>query len=59
MKEKTYWDFSRIPDELRRPGYEEEDVLQADIAKRTWKYRVVRHKVKQYIHWLLSKYNEK
>ena len=54
----TYWDVPRIPDELRKKWFEEEDVLQSDIPKRTWLHKVVRHKVKQYVHELLKKYNK-
>ena len=51
---KHLWDYPNLPPELQK-NTDLEDKLQADVPKRSWKAKVVRHKVKEILRLLLNK----
>lgn len=53
MKENTLWDYPKVPDELKKWKPIEEQI-NADISKRSWKLRIVRHRVKEILANLIK-----
>ncbi len=56
---EIYWDVPNVPEGLKKwlTWDEVHDVLQENPTKRSWKYKVVRHKVKQLIKSLVDNMN--
>jgi len=52
MKEIHYGDIQRIP-----KGLDKSKPLETDTAKRTWKLKKVRHRVKEYLNLLKIPFN--
>ena len=53
MKEKTLWDYPHVPDALKK-WTDIVEQLQADVPKRTWKIKIVRHRIKEILATLIK-----